>query len=147
MSDSTSRWGRPISDSMYSRGWRLSLRPNVMWQCALLAVARGRGTVCWLLSFIGFWFQYIGLGFFFFWLGFFLSTSISVWLHRPLILVYWVLVFFFFFFFFFRIHGFATICNLLGLLYHLLFRIDVRLFFPSGLALLPFLFLFFSDFS
>ena len=71
-----------------------------------------------------------------------------------LISVYWVLVFFFFFFFFFlRTCGFATICNLLGLLYlifffrlgllyRLLFRIDVGLFFPGGLALLQFFFSF-----
>ena len=57
---------------------------------------------------------------------------------------------FFILFYFFRIHGFAT---MLGLLYfvffsldwvcNLLFRIDVGLFFFSGLALLQFFFFFF----
>ena len=128
--------------------WSSSLRSDI---CLLVVVVRwflilvywvrfsSLGQVSFFLSFniyqclvalsVGFRFQYIG---FWFWFWF------------------W---FFFFFFFFLRICGFATICNLLGLLclifflfqlgllYHLLFRIDVWLF--SLVALFCYNFFFF----
>ena len=81
-------------------------------------------SVHWLLSSVGFWFQYIGSGFFLYvrFLSFFQHLLVfGCTVRWFLISVYWVLVCLFvcfvLFFFFWRICGFATICNLLGLLY------------------------------
>ena len=84
-----------------------------------------------------YWVSLFSLGY----VCFLLSTSISVWLRRPLVSDFSILGFFFFL----RIRGFATICNLLGLLYlvfffrlGLLYRLMLGFFFPGGLALLQF---------
>ena len=102
-------------------------------------IARGRGIVHWLLSLmtdevfffrLGFWFQFLlylmnrwtrklgfGFFFFFFWESVGLLPSVICWVCFTL-------------FFFFR----------LSLLYHLMFRIYVGLFFPGELALLQIFF-------
>ena len=142
---SATRWGEEDWSLIrcvlpfWSLSLRLDLRPLVI-------------VVRWFLILV-YWVRFFSLRY----VSFFLSTSISVWLHCPLVSDFSILGFglfvCFFFFFFWRIRGFATVCNLLGLLYlffffklgllyHMLFRIDVGLFFLSGLALLQFFFFF-----
>ena len=117
---------------------RLDLRPLVI-------------VVRWFLILV-YWVRFFSLRY----VSFFLSTSISVWLHCPLvsdfsILGFGLFVCFFFFFFFGEFvdllpYVIYWVCFTfffffkLGLLYHMLFRIDVGLFFLSGLALLQFFF-------
>ena len=123
--------------------WSSSLRSDI---CLLVVV------VDWFLISV-YWVRFSSLG----QVSFFLSFNIYQCLvalsigFRFQYIGFWF--WFFFFFFFMRICGFATICNLLGLLclifflfqlgllYHLLFRIVVWLF--SLVALLCYNFFFF----
>ena len=130
--------------------WSSSLRPNLL---PLVVVVR------WFFILV-YWVRFFYFLFFYFYF-YFQVRFLSFFQHLLVFgcVVHWFLISVFFFFFLVRIREFATIYNLLrllylvffffrlGLLYHLLFRIDVGLFFLGELTLLQLFIYLFLDFS